>query len=146
MNTTINLSVHDILSEAIDHARDLGFISVEIFDALYGMATQFESPAIHLGDDLESLPLATLEEWKKAVIEDGKKEGFPDCCAAFFVEIWVPLCEATGACDEAQSVMNRYAARAESVGAGNGYIPCPDCLTRLEKERPAAGLMKEHKE
>jgi hypothetical protein len=65
--------------------------------------------------------------WKEAATEDGKRHGYPSCCVFFFVELWAPMASADPTKD-IERLWADYSEKINSVGMGDGYIPCPACL------------------
>jgi hypothetical protein len=57
----------------------------------------------------------------------GQEYGFPECCIRFFTETWCGL-------DKFDEARYRHSMRmyAADIG-GRGYIPCPECLEKIER-------------
>jgi len=61
----------------------------------------------------------------------GKLSGIPDCCIAFFVEVWQPLVM-SGMVNESPQIFwwkNQYV----PLIASWGYVPCPICKIQGNK-------------
>jgi hypothetical protein len=68
----------------------------------------------------------------------GREAGYPDCCVKFFCEKWMPIYVLTGLpgyIRNAKRFMEEHFARMHAVGVTSGYVPCPECLTKMENAR-----------
>jgi hypothetical protein len=69
-------------------------------------------------------------------VNRGRFYGYPECCIDFFSTVWDGLRKLNT--DESDRVMEAYYARVQAAGYEGKYIPCPDCLRKVEQgETPA---------
>jgi hypothetical protein len=82
---------------------------------------------------MSHMPLPVNSQTFRAVSESaaaaGRSYGYPECCIAFFTEIWAPLrLSGLDPGSEAGLVLGGYLAKMVSAGLQDGRIPCPKCL------------------
>jgi hypothetical protein len=88
-----------------------------------------------MGNEVNSRTYRLLGGVDRA-IEAGREEGYPECCVAFFAEVWAPLrLSGIPRPSVADGVLSSYAERIDAAGLPEGFIPCPACLRAAEQVR-----------